>query len=102
LEKKIEEEEGNAITFLMCIPRTTLRGLFGILTTPWMFFFSTLEGLLRPEVLASIGLNHTPAAIAPTTGNGFVPKWFDVEGMQFSTFPAQLGHAVFQCQPVMP
>jgi hypothetical protein len=26
----------------------------------------------------------------PTTGNGFVPKYFDVEGMQFSTFPAQL------------
>jgi hypothetical protein len=21
------------------------------------------------------------------------------EGMQFSTFPAQLGHTVFQCQP---
>jgi hypothetical protein len=26
----------------------------------------------------------------PTTGNGFVPKYFGVEGMQFSTFPQSL------------
>jgi hypothetical protein len=40
----------------------------------------------------------------PTTGNGFVPKYFGVEGMhiQFSTFPAQLEHTEFQCQPVRP
>jgi hypothetical protein len=35
----------------------------------------------------------------PTTGNGFVPNCFDVEGVHFSTFPAQLEHAVFECQP---
>jgi hypothetical protein len=26
----------------------------------------------------------------PTTGNGFLPKYFGVEGMQFSTFPQSL------------
>ena len=25
----------------------------------------------------------------PTTGNGFLPKYFGVEGMQFSTFPTR-------------
>jgi hypothetical protein len=46
--------EGNAITFL--ISRTALRGLFAILTTHRRNFFSALEGLLRPEALAPIGL----------------------------------------------
>jgi hypothetical protein len=47
--------EGNAITFL--ISRTALRGFFGILTAHRGTFFSPLEGILRPEVLASIGLS---------------------------------------------
>jgi hypothetical protein len=47
--------EGNAIAFL--ISRTALRGFFAILTTHRGTLFSTLEGLSRPEVLASIGLN---------------------------------------------
>jgi hypothetical protein len=47
--------EGNAITFL--IPRTTLRGLFAILATRRRNVFSSLEGLLRPGALASIGLS---------------------------------------------
>jgi hypothetical protein len=37
------------------IPRTALRGFFAILTTHRRNFFSTLEGLLRPGALASIG-----------------------------------------------
>jgi hypothetical protein len=47
--------EGNTITFL--ISRTTLRGFFAILTRHRRNFFSTLEGLLRPGDLASIGLS---------------------------------------------
>jgi hypothetical protein len=53
-KKKIE---GNTTAFL--IPRTTLRGFFCILTTPWRKN-SALEGLLRPEALASIGLSPMP------------------------------------------
>jgi hypothetical protein len=37
----------------------------------------------------------------PTTGDGFVPKYVGVEGPQVSTFPAQLEHTVFQCQPLL-
>jgi hypothetical protein len=47
--------EGNAITFL--IPRTTSRFFFALLTTHRRIYFSALEGLLRPEALASIGLS---------------------------------------------
>jgi hypothetical protein len=32
-----KRKEGNAMAFL--IPRTTLRGLFGIPTTPFLFYF---------------------------------------------------------------
>ena len=36
----------------------------------------------------------------PTTGNGFLPKYFGVEGMQFSTFPAQLEHTYCIPMPI--
>jgi hypothetical protein len=44
-------------------PNRTLRGFFGVPTTPWRTQFSALEGLLRPEVLAPIGLSSAGVGV---------------------------------------
>jgi hypothetical protein len=38
-----------------------------------------------------IGSTQQERSRPDTTGNGFVPKYFGFEGMQFSTFPQSLG-----------
>jgi hypothetical protein len=55
LQERKEGKYHNLLnTYYILIPRTTPRDFFGILTTPRREKISALEGLLRPEVFASI------------------------------------------------
>ena len=71
--KKIEKEEArlkknfaeSTITFL--IFRTAPRGFCCVLAMPWRTQFSTLEGVLPSEVLASIGLIMSQESGSPGT-----------------------------------
>jgi hypothetical protein len=88
-EAGLKKERGKYYSFLNT-PRTVLRDFFGILTTPWRTQFSTLEGLLRPKVLASIGLScsYSQCAVRSATPRAHTP---DLYTMQTATSHIQ-GH----------